>query len=139
MAAQSFKALAQAYAQIGGKYLELTGGEPTLHPEIDELLRSGRASGCEVILCTNGLRLDRTLAAAQDQCLQLVRLSLHHDGSDPEGARKLLGKAWSFERIEKNLHDLLELDVAVQLIFTHTPSCIRQGSPVHLLGGARRT
>ncbi|MDB5703278.1 MAG: cyclohydrolase subunit MoaA [Sphingomonas bacterium] len=120
MAVRNFDALAQAYAQIGGKYLELTGGEPTLHPEIDQLLRLARASGCDVILCTNGLRLDRALAAAEAQCVQLVRLSLHHDGSDPEGARRLLGKGWSFDRIERNLNKLLELDVPVQLIFTHT-------------------
>jgi cyclic pyranopterin phosphate synthase len=120
MPVRDLEKLARAYAAIGGRYLEITGGEPTLHSEIDILLRSGRAAGCEVILCTNGLRLDRALRAAEAGCVQLVKLSLHHDGSDRAGAKQLLGKAWSYERVDRNLEALLKVGTRVQLIFTHT-------------------
>lgn len=117
---RELSALAQAYAGIGGRYLEITGGEPTLHRDIDRILRTGHATGCDIILCTNGLRLDRVLSAAEAGCVQLVKLSLHHDGSDKDGASKLLGKAWNYAQIKRNLEALLALGTPVQLIFTHT-------------------
>jgi cyclic pyranopterin phosphate synthase len=115
-----FRELAQAYAFLGGRYLEITGGEPTLHPSISEAVTIASKAGCDVILCTNGLRLDRVLPQLREGQISLVRLSLHFGGPAPEQAHALLGQAWNFDRIERNLSLALSTNVPVQLIFTHT-------------------
>ena len=52
-----------AYSNLGGRYIELTGGEPTIHPNIGQLVDVVAGENRSIILCTNGLRLDRV----QDQ------------------------------------------------------------------------
>lgn len=115
-----FRELAAAYASIGGRYLEITGGEPTLHPFISELVATAAELGCKIILCTNGLRLDRILTQLQKGQVHLIRLSLHYGDSQPKKAHELLGPAWNFGQIERNLRSALAANVRVQLIFTHT-------------------
>jgi molybdenum cofactor biosynthesis enzyme MoaA len=51
--------LVNEYSTIGGKFVELTGGEPTIHPKIGELVNAIASPEIFLILCTNGLRLDR--------------------------------------------------------------------------------
>ena len=115
-----FRELAAAYASLGGRYLEITGGEPTLHPTISDLVATAAGLGCQVIICTNGLQLDRILPQLQKGQVHLIRLSLHYGDSQPESAREMLGPAWDFGQIERNLQFALAANVRVQLIFTHT-------------------
>ena len=125
IALEVFGELARSYASIGGQLLEITGGEPTLHPQIGELLVAGAEAGCQVVLCTNGLQLDRVTAQLRPDIVHLLRLSLHHGpraSNAGVSARELLGRAWDFDRIERNLLGAIEQGVHVQLIFTHTQS-----------------
>lgn len=41
----------------GGKAVSLSGGEPTLHPELEEIVRAARRERVDVTLLSNGLRL----------------------------------------------------------------------------------
>ena len=43
----------------GGRYLVLFGGEPTLHPDLSEIVGELSAMGLYVIIITNGVRLGR--------------------------------------------------------------------------------
>lgn len=115
-----FHRLAQAYASLGGLYLEITGGEPTLHPHIGQLVEIAAHAGCRVILCTNGLRMDRLSSQIHRHQLTLIRLSLHYGSSAPTRACNLLGPAWDFERIHSNSCMAIAADVPIQIIFTHT-------------------
>ena len=54
----------------------ITGGEPTLHPELTELLRSIRALGYAVKLDTNGYRPDVLGALLQEGLLDYVAMDL---------------------------------------------------------------
>lgn len=48
------------FANLGVTGLELTGGgEPTMYPEINEVIEHAAAAGLEIGLCTNGKRLDK--------------------------------------------------------------------------------
>lgn len=65
--------------QRGAKTVSLTGGEPTLHPELTTIIRGARAAGLRVDIVTNGLRLaqEQDLARRLESAgLWKVRLQL---------------------------------------------------------------
>ncbi len=52
------KAVLDRYAQTGVKLLDLDGGEPTLHPDLLEIVEYARAAGFQTVnITTNGRRL----------------------------------------------------------------------------------
>jgi len=50
---------AQRFKKAGGKFLTLFGGEPSLHPELCDIIRIIRKLGLYAILATNGLSISR--------------------------------------------------------------------------------
>jgi len=68
----------EAAVQAGAPIVSITGGEPLLHPEMKQMIRSLLAGGYFVYLCTNGLLLEDFL----DEISPHPRLSLviHLDG-----------------------------------------------------------
>jgi GTP 3',8-cyclase len=111
--------LVNEYSTIGGKFVELTGGEPTIHPKIGELVNAIASPEIFLILCTNGLRLDRLDEQIQSKKIDLIKLSLH--ATDTANSTKmLLGNAWDFPRLERNVERALLSGTKFQLIFTHT-------------------
>lgn len=60
------------------------GGEPTLHPDLTELIRDMNAKGTSVGLLTNGTKLKGDLASALVDCASYVRVGF--DGATPETA-----------------------------------------------------
>ena len=71
--------------------INFTGGEPTLHPELPELLRMARRAGIRrLTISTNGLRLkDEAYVKELAECEARIVLSL--DTFDDETDMKLLG------------------------------------------------
>ncbi len=63
--AEEFIRLGRLAAGLGIRKIRLTGGEPTLHPELGSIASELRAStGCEIALITNGSRGDRAAVEA---------------------------------------------------------------------------
>ncbi len=58
------------------------GGEPTLHPNLAELVRDMKSKGTSVGLLTNGTKLKGELASALVDCASYVRVGF--DGASPE-------------------------------------------------------
>jgi len=116
---QFFVGLVNSYTRLGGQYIELTGGEPTLHPRIGQLIDAVAGPDHHLILCTNGLRLDRVQGQIERRKLSLIKLSLHATDSSP-AARVMLGNVWDFVRIERNVEAALHAGAQFQLIYTHT-------------------
>lgn len=114
-------AVLASYARLGGRFVELTGGEPLLHPRIAHLLEVSAGFGLHSTLCTNGLLLRRVLPQLRKNCVQLVKVSLHAPETSEQTAG-LLGRAWSFEKVSAGIRDVLDTGAKVQLLFTLTES-----------------
>jgi cyclic pyranopterin phosphate synthase len=119
MSVEFFRSIVEAYAEIGGKYIEITGGEPTIHPKIGELVDSITNPDLNLILCTNGLRLDRLQEQVVQKKIDLIKLSLHATESS-DSTKRLLGSAWDFSRLKKNVEQALRHGANFQVVFTHT-------------------
>ena len=76
--ADDFVRLARVAAGLGVTKIRLTGGEPTLHPALGEIIAGIRVhTGCEIALTTNGSTLDRaSLRAWKASGLDRVTISL---------------------------------------------------------------
>lgn len=76
--AEEFIRLGRIAASLGVRKIRLTGGEPTLHPQLCEIASSlRRETCCEIALITNGSRGDRdSVAAWRRSGIARVTLSL---------------------------------------------------------------
>jgi uncharacterized radical SAM superfamily Fe-S cluster-containing enzyme len=98
----------------------LSGGEPTSHPQILDLVRiASRPEIGRVVVITNGLRLgkDRRFAEALKASGAYVALQL--DGFTAEAHEKIRGRDLCEEK-EAALAALRELDIPTQIIFVAT-------------------
>lgn len=98
----------------------LSGGEPTSHPSILELIGiATRPEIGRVVVITNGLRIarDRDFAVRLKASGAYVALQL--DGFDDEVHRRIRGKELQADK-EAALAVLEELDIPTQLIFVAT-------------------
>lgn len=77
--AEHAEALAQTAFQLGYDTIELTGGEPLLHPEFAKILKNiASADQCKkVILCTNGILLEKHLPEIKNT--GITELKIHID------------------------------------------------------------
>lgn len=102
------------FRAMGGKAVQFTGGgEPTVHPQIVELLIYAREIGLDVALVTNAVKLDdRVRAALLDEepragKAQWTRISL--DASNAESYAKLRQvPTGHWDKALKNLNALVE-------------------------------
>ena len=109
----------KSFTALGGHYVELTGGEPLLHPQIGEMLEIAHVHSRHITLCTNGLLLHRVLPALRCGHVQTVKVSLHAPADTPE-TTALLGRAWKFERVSRGIETALAAGAKVQLLYTLT-------------------
>lgn len=114
-----FQALLDAYSEVGGRYVELTGGEPLMHPKIRDLVCLASAPDRHVCLHTNGLWLDRIMPELEAGRLQLIKLSLHAAGNSAS-VTSLLGTAWDFEQVAANISRAIETGTRIQCLYTLT-------------------
>jgi len=61
------KEIIKEFKQLGGKIIELSGGEPLLHPQLTDIIKEAKNSGLEVRLYTSGL--------IQNKKLEIVAIS----------------------------------------------------------------
>jgi pyrroloquinoline quinone biosynthesis protein E len=91
----------------------LTGGEPTLHPDLAEIVSGAAAAGLFVHLVTAGTALDRAgLAALQQRGLRSVQLSLQ--GADAATSDAVAGVS-AFDRKQAFAADVRALDLPLTL------------------------
>ena len=79
----------------GRATIDFIGGEPTLHPDLAELIRHARTRFDEVSICTNGVLLHKRpemLDALIDAGLTMIRYSLHsHETEDANALADVRG------------------------------------------------
>lgn len=89
----------QGAVAAGFRKVRLTGGEPSLRPDLVELVRAIKQAGIEhIAMTTNALRLEKQAQALQAAGLDRVNVSL--DSLDPQKFRQLtrggrLEKVWA--------------------------------------------
>lgn len=101
----SMKVLVDDFVSRGYFGVILTGGEPSLHPELPEICAYARAQGLHVRMITNGHRLaDPSFARAMAEAgLQLVHVSIY--SVRPEVEARLRGTEGTLERAHAALEN----------------------------------
>jgi MoaA/NifB/PqqE/SkfB family radical SAM enzyme len=97
-------------------HLVLSGGEPTLHPELPRLLSRGRTLGFRTVeIQTNGVRLAELAYAEQlvDAGLNKATISLH--SVDPEHSDRITRLPRAFGRTIAGMHNLRRLGIETQI------------------------
>ncbi len=90
---------------LGCRKVHFTGGEPSLRPDLEELVAHASAHGIRVTLTTNATRLDRARARALVAGgLRGVNVSL--DGAGPEIHDAVRGVPGSFQQALEGLKNL---------------------------------
>jgi len=99
LSASEIEVVVQAAVKVGFRKFRLTGGEPTLRPDILEITRRIAAvSGVEDLAMTsNGILLPRLASPLKEAGLR--RLNIHVDTLDPERLTKLM-RFGSLEEVE---------------------------------------
>lgn len=124
-----------------GALVVLSGGEPTLHPELPQLVALAKAHGAsEVELQTNATRIDPALARAlTDAGLDVAHVSLH--AADASTSDRITGAPGTFEPTLRGLDALQEEQVRgrlqVRLSFVFCQQNIASFEEVIALAAAR--
>jgi hypothetical protein len=96
--------------------IALSGGEPTSHPKLLELIAiADRPEIARVVIITNGVRLGRDRAFAEELKKRGVYIGLQMDGFDANTHEKLRGRDLGKEK-EAALKMIRELDLPTQMI-----------------------
>jgi cyclic pyranopterin phosphate synthase len=83
MSADEILRLVNIFARLGVDKIRLTGGEPTIHPDLIPIVRGIRAAGISRIsMTTNGLRLAELAGPLKEAGLERVNVSV--DTLDPD-------------------------------------------------------
>jgi molybdenum cofactor biosynthesis enzyme MoaA len=77
-----FDAASRAAASVGFPRIQLTGGEPTLHPRLPDLVRRARLAFDEVGMTTNGVRLADRLKDIVEAGITRLHISVQRESLD---------------------------------------------------------
>lgn len=101
-----FRRLLTGFVQLGVGGISFTGGEPTLRPDIHELLSLSRQAGLETILVTNALTLEPHIEDILSLGIGTVNVSL--DGAEASVHDAIRGVEGAFARTTANIRRLTE-------------------------------
>lgn len=110
----------RAFSGEGVRQLVLSGGEPTLHPQLPEIVRGAQDAGLEVVVLSNSERfsdgefLDRFLTAVRIPALTVITTLHSGQKEEHEAANETPG---SFDRTLRGLEQLCR--AGVPLIVKH--------------------
>ncbi len=106
-------------ARVRPRLLILSGGEPLLRPDLDEIVRYASSRRLRVAVATSlAVATPQLIKRLVDAGLRLVAVSL--DGAKPETHDRFRGVPGLFKRVVEYIRVLVDLDVTVQVNFTLT-------------------
>lgn len=107
-------------SRLGVASIAFSGGEPTVHPGIIDLIKHASEDGMYVSMATNGFKTAKIERAKEfaDAGLEFVQISL--DGLNPETHDKFRGVPNSWNRAVQSIKNFLELGVFVEVSTTVT-------------------
>ena len=113
---EDYKNNIEQIAKLGVKFLDLTGGEPLLHPQISEMVKFAKGLKLQTSITTNGL-LYHKYAEALAGNVNLLHFSL--DSPDEEEHNKIRGVN-CFKSVLKSLEVAKNLGEYPDILFTVT-------------------
>jgi SynChlorMet cassette radical SAM/SPASM protein ScmF len=112
-----FKTIIEQAKPLGLTGIKLTGGEPLLHPQINEIFEHIQAEELRLTVETNGVLCTPELAEKIAACkAPFVSVSL--DGADAENHEWVRGVTGCFEAALKGVRNLAEVGLKPQVIMT---------------------
>jgi len=124
-----FKSIIGQAKPLGLAGVKLTGGEPLLHPQINEILEYIQTEDLGMTLETNGVLCTAELAEKMAACKDpFVSVSL--DGADSGSHEWVRGVEGCFEAALKGIRNLVKVGLRPQVIMTVMRHNKRQMEPV---------
>ena len=117
----------------------ITGGEPTIHPDLPSLIREIKKRGMAVKLDTNGSHPDVLRRLMDEGLLDYVAMDVKAP-LEEVSYRRAVGVAVNLQRIKESIALLMEGRVEYQFRITVVPSLHKEGDLrrlAHQLAGAR--
>ena len=112
-----FRSVIRQGKSMGVSGVKLTGGEPLLHPRIDEILDMVQKEDLSLFMETNGVLCTRELASKIAGCrLPFAAVSL--DGSDAQTHEWVRGVKGSFQGAIRGIQNLVKAGLKPQIIMT---------------------
>jgi SynChlorMet cassette radical SAM/SPASM protein ScmF len=116
---QLYKDIIRQAKELGLHSIKLTGGEPLLHPQIEELIVHAREAGLGFAVETNGVLCTRSLAHEIAQ-FQRPSVSVSLDGVDAETHEWMRGVPGCFESAVEGIRNLVSEGIHPQVIMAVT-------------------
>jgi MoaA/NifB/PqqE/SkfB family radical SAM enzyme len=88
------------------RYVTISGGEPLLREDLEQILKRMRSKGLNIGILTNGLHIDRESALFLTKHAAWIRISM--DGSNPEVYGKVRGAQAGFHKVMQAIKYLAE-------------------------------
>ena len=134
--AEQWLQLGRQAREAGLVFLLLTGGEPFLRPDFEEIYRGLTELGLSISINTNGSLLNQRLHSLFRQLPPaMVNVTLY--GASEEDYRTLCGCGGGFEAALSALDFFLELGVTVNLNTTLTPWNLQRYDAIRAIGADR--
>ncbi len=135
---REFVRVARIAETLGIRKIRLTGGEPTLHPQLEQIIAEIRqATTVEIALITNGSRLTRdSLARLQEAGLSRVTMSL--DALDEERFATITRSTTTPQRVIAAIEDCISLGFSETKVNAVLIRGVNDGETLALANLARR-
>jgi SynChlorMet cassette radical SAM/SPASM protein ScmF len=112
-----FKSIIEQAKPLGLSGVKLTGGEPLLHPQINEILEHIRTENLELTVETNGVLCTPVLARKIAECKNTF-VSVSLDGSETETHEWVRGVEGCFEDALAGIRNLVDAGLKPQIIMS---------------------
>jgi SynChlorMet cassette radical SAM/SPASM protein ScmF len=112
-----FRSIVEQARPLGLLGIKLTGGEPLLHPQIDEILAFVRSEGLRLMVETNGVLCTPSLAERIAGCTSAF-VSVSLDGVDAATHEWVRGVEGCFEAALQGIRNLVRAGLKPQVIMS---------------------
>ncbi len=113
----TFRSIVEQAKPLGLSGVKLTGGEPLLHPQIDEILELVRTDALRLTVETNGVLCTPELAQKMAAC-ENPSIAVSLDGANAETHEWIRGVSGCYEATLEGIRNLVKVGLKPQLIMS---------------------
>ena len=104
--------IAQTYVRLGVNKIRLTGGEPLVRKNVEDIILKLGSLNVELAISSNGILVDKYIDTFKQAGLKSVNISL--DSLNPEKQEKITRRDY-YDKILKNIYLLLDEGFKVKI------------------------